>query len=82
MIFRRSFRFLQQNAFPSPMIPCVSFLFSTTHPPKPVLPLKSQKQMKERELSEKLKTQLKASFVEVIDTSNSGCKYNKYLNII
>ena len=76
MIFRRSLRLFQQNSFPSPLISFVTFPFSTTNPPKPVMTLKSQKQMKERELSEKLKKELKASFVEVVDTSNSGCTYN------
>ena len=53
------------------------FYYQFSISPKPLIPIKTQKQMKEKEISEKLKTKLNATFVEVIDTSNSGCIYFK-----
>jgi len=63
MLSRKFLQSFYSKAFP------LKF-FSSTGP----VPLKAQKQLKEKEISDKLKTELKATFVEVIDTSNSGCK--------
>lgn len=71
MFFRKSFLFLHQKPFASHQFP---FNFSTV-PPKPNIPLKVQKQLKEKDMYDRLKSQLQATFVEVIDTSNSGCIY-------
>ena len=61
-------KFFHSNFFQ--LKPIQSRFFSTSPGP---IPVKTQKQLKEKEISEKLKNDLKATFVEVIDTSNSGC---------
>lgn len=72
MYLQKTFRFFRHEIFQTYRKPQQFYVFSTL---KSAIPEKVQKQMKEREISEKLRTELKASYVEVIDTSNSGCFY-------